>query len=46
MQAAAEGRITPSEASALAGLIDTHRKAIETADLAERIAKLEEDKFR
>jgi len=44
MQAAAEGKITPSEAAALAGLIDTHRKAIETADLAERIAKLEEFK--
>ncbi len=44
MQAAAEGKITPSEASALAALVEGHRKALETADLAERVAKLEEFK--
>ncbi|EFL51839.1 conserved hypothetical protein [Solidesulfovibrio fructosivorans JJ]] len=42
MQAAAEGKITPSEAAALAGLVEAHRKAIETAELSDRIAKLEE----
>lgn len=44
MQAAAEGKITPSEAAALAALVEGHRKALETADLAERVAKLEEFK--
>lgn len=44
MQAAAEGRITPSEAAALSALVEGHRKALETADLAERVAKLEEMK--
>jgi len=42
LAAVGAGTITPSEAAALAGLIDTHRKALETADLAERVAKLEE----
>ena len=44
MRAAAKGRITPCEAAALAALVEGHRKALETADLAERVAKLEEFK--
>ena len=35
---------SPAEASALAALVEGHRKALETADLAERVAKLEEFK--
>ena len=42
LAAVAAGQLTPSEAAALAGLVETHRRAIETAELAERIAKLEE----
>ena len=42
MQAAADGLITPSEATALAGLVETHRRALETSELSNRIAKLEE----
>lgn len=44
LEAVAKGQLTPSEALAVAGLIEVHRKAVETADLAERIAKLEESK--
>lgn len=44
MQAAAEGKITPSEATALSALVEGHRRALDTADLAERVAKLEEFK--
>uniref|UniRef100_I2PZC6 DUF5681 domain-containing protein n=1 Tax=Desulfovibrio sp. U5L TaxID=596152 RepID=I2PZC6_9BACT len=42
LEAVTKGQLTPSEAQAVAGLIETHRKAIETAELSERIAKLEE----
>ena len=42
LDAVAAGQLTPSEAAALAGLVETHRRAIETAELSERIAKLEE----
>ena len=41
-QATAAGEITPDEASALAGLVEAQRRAVETDDLAERVAALEE----
>jgi hypothetical protein len=44
LEAVAKGQLIPSEAQAVAGLIEVHRKAVETADLAERIAKLEESR--
>jgi len=44
LEAVANGQLTPSEAAALAALVEGHRKALETADLAERVAKLEEFK--
>ena len=40
-QAMAEGAITPEEASAVAGVLDLQRKAIETVELERRIAELE-----
>ncbi len=40
--ATADGTITPSEASDLVRLVEGTARAIETADLAERLAKLEE----
>jgi Family of unknown function (DUF5681) len=42
LAAVAEGEITPSEASALARVIDTHAKAIEINELEQRLARLEE----
>lgn len=44
LDAVGKGQLTPSEAAALAALVEGHRKALETADLAERVAKLEEFK--
>ena len=41
--AVAEGDLTPLEAEALARLLGQHLQAVETADLATRIAKLEEN---
>lgn len=41
LSAVAAGDLTPAEAERVAGLIDTWRKAIETADLERRIAQLE-----
>jgi len=35
------GKLTPSEGQALAGLIEGHRKAIELAEIEQRIAALE-----
>ncbi len=40
-QAVAGGELTPGEGQALASLVESHRKAVETADLAERVAVLE-----
>lgn len=40
--AAASGEIAPAEAESLARVLAEHRKSVETADLAERIARLEE----
>jgi len=46
LQAVAAGEITPTEGQALAGLVETHRKALETAELERRVAALEEAKGR
>jgi hypothetical protein len=40
--AAARGEITPDEASALAGLVEGQRRAIETTDLERRLVALEQ----
>ena len=37
----ADGDITPDEAATVAGILETHRKAIETAELAERLVSIE-----
>jgi hypothetical protein len=42
MQGVANGEITPSEAAELSKLVDAHVNAIKTADLAERLARIEE----
>ena len=39
--AVAAGDLTPSEGAAVAGLLETYRKTLETAELEERIAVLE-----
>ena len=41
LEALGQGDITPSEAQTVVSLLETHRKAIETADLEARIAELE-----
>ena len=41
MRAVSEGRITPTEGAALAALIDSQRRAIDTADLVKRMDSLE-----
>lgn len=41
MDAVAAGGITPSEASTLAGILETKRRSIETAELEQRIVELE-----
>lgn len=41
VEAVGEGRLTPSEGQALAGLLEAHRRATETADLEKRIEALE-----
>lgn len=38
----ADGEISPDEGTAIVALLEAHRKAIETSDLAERVAALEE----
>ena len=40
--AVAGGELAPDEAATLAGLLDRHRQAIETSDLAERMTALEQ----
>ena len=42
LSAVAAGDLTPSEAQAFAGIIKEHRAAIETAELSDRLAALEE----
>ena len=41
VQAVAEGELTPGEGQEIAAVLETQRKAIETADLERRIAALE-----
>jgi hypothetical protein len=41
LTAAAAGELTPGEASELAKLVETHRRAIETADIERRLSVLE-----
>lgn len=41
MDAVADGAITPSEANTLAGVLESKRRSIETAELADRITELE-----
>ena len=41
LAAVADGSLTPSEATAVAGLLEAHRRALETSDLAIRIEALE-----
>ena len=41
VDAVSQGEITPDEASALAGLLETKRKAIETLEIEQRIEALE-----
>lgn len=42
LDAVAKGQLTPSEAQAVAGLVEVHRKALETEELERRIAALEQ----
>lgn len=42
LAAVAAGELTPAEAEAFAGIMDHHRRAIETGELADRLAALEE----
>lgn len=44
LDALAKGQLTPSEAQAVAGLVEAHRKAVELADHEKRLAALEADK--
>jgi len=44
LDAVAAGELTPSEAAALAGLVETHRRALETSELEQRITELEKTK--
>lgn len=41
LAAVAAGELTPSEAAALSGLVEAHRRALETSELEQRIAALE-----
>ena len=42
IRAVAAGEVSPEEAQAVAGLLEAHRKAVETQELEQRIARLEE----
>ncbi len=42
VEAVAGGALAPSEAAAVAGLVETYRKALETSELEARVAALEE----
>ncbi|GAB6038197.1 hypothetical protein JCM15519_27560 [Fundidesulfovibrio butyratiphilus] len=41
LEAVAEGTITPSEGQTLAGLVEHHRRAIETTEIEQRLSALE-----
>jgi hypothetical protein len=40
--AMAVGELTPEEASAVAGVLEVHRRAVETVDLEKRLHRLEQ----
>lgn len=42
LEAVAKGQLTPSEAQAVAGLVEAHRKTLESQELERRIAALEQ----
>ncbi len=42
LQSVAGGDITPGEGTAISAIVETHRRALETQELAARIAALEE----
>jgi hypothetical protein len=42
--AVAEGEVTPSEAAAVASVIEAHRRTLEVAELERRIVALEESR--
>jgi len=42
LAAVAEGDLLPGEGAALSGLVENHRRSLETRDLAERLAAIEE----
>ena len=44
LQAAADGALAPDEAVSIASLIETRRKTIETLELEQRIARLEQSR--
>lgn len=44
LSACAAGELTPGEATSLAGLVEAHRRALETSELEQRIAALEQIK--
>ena len=41
MRAVADGQITPTEAQQISGLIENHRRSLETVDHERRLAALE-----
>jgi hypothetical protein len=42
----ANGELTPTEGAAIAGLVETYRRTLETTDIEQRIAALEKDRLR
>ena len=44
LQSVADGTLTPAEGATVAGILETRRKAIETAELAARIEALEQER--
>ncbi|MGH1571903.1 hypothetical protein ACRAWG_15915 [Methylobacterium sp. P31] len=46
LRAVSAGEITPIEATELGKLVDAHRHAVEVADIAERLARLEDAQAR
>lgn len=46
LQAVAAGQLTPSEGQAMAGLVETYRRTLETEDIERRLAALEQARTR
>ena len=46
LDAVAVGDLTPIEGTAVAGLVETYRRTLETADLERRIAAMEKEQPR